>query len=136
MGISNRNAMESDLSQRAGVAYDAWTQTLMPNQLADLRDTERAVRRNNANWRKHAIIGLDSDELEQLAAKQKAYAAKLAATTPSAGVEAKDLLAYLAKHLDTAELAALKAQAAGEPTDKATLKSARHKAKHAILVMR
>ena len=84
-------------------------------------------------WRDHVSF-LDSDDMADLA--QNRRQPKSGACRPPSGIEAQDLLAYLAKHLDKAEIAALQARAAGEPTDKATLRRARRKARHAILVMR
>ena len=122
--------------QRAQEAWEPWTASLGPGQQESLRVTMAAQRRNDKDWRGR-VTCLDSDDLDELAAKQHSLRGRRAAPkSPGAGVEAKDLLAYLAKHLNTAELAALKAQAAGEPTDKDTLRHARRKAKHALLVMK
>lgn len=98
-----------------------------------IKQFDAQAKHANGVWRDHVSF-LDSDDMADLA--QNRRQPKSGACRPPSGIEAQDMLAYLAKHLDAAELAALQARAAGEPTDKATLKSARHKAKHAILVMK
>ena len=106
-----------------------WTTTWMDK----IKHFDAQARHADGVWRDHVAF-LDSDDMADLA--QNRRQPKSGACRPPSGIEAQDMLAYLAKHLDAAELTALKARAAGEPTDKRTLKSARRKARHAMLVMK
>ena len=128
---------EDNLNARAQQALRAWRTTLSDDGRKSLEALDNQQRRDDKRWRRKGITNLDAEDWDDLTEKRPGnLPAGAVASSPVPGIEARDTLRYLAKHLTAQEFHAVRLAAEGKPTDKATLKSARHKAKHAILVMK